>query len=417
LFAGLKTVQGTGREVERMLFFQELLQDSYDQRLTLICQAMRHLPEDELGYDHETIVDRVVEEHKFPMVPVVLEDQVSRNDAKFEVGAKHTVVDVHIPFEGDGSMFKFYDSESPIVQFGFRQREQELITQFDVRPTEVDQLPEQIKERITFLNRYLSLLRPPVARFNKHFRNPALRELLARRDEVHKTNTATEKLRSLPIRIHKRADGIEKLIVPVQRKTVPVPEKPRPNREPQYEVQMATYESILETISLMAQMIERSPGAFTKMEEEDLRTILLVTLNSQYEWQATGETFNGYGKTDILISVEKRNAFIGECLVWKGEEYLLEKMDAQLFQYAMWRDSKTALIVFSRLKNFSQVVAKMKNTVSTHRQCVRLLKEGETDAMYLFHRHDDPDRQFHVTCMAFDVPEKKAPAGQTTERE
>lgn len=92
-------------------------------------------------------------------------------------------------------------------------------------------------------------------------------------------------------------------------------------------------------------------------------------------------------------------------------------MDDQLFQYTVWRDTKTAMIVFSRRKKFTDVVAKTKNTVANHPQCVQPLKDGKTDAMYLFRRHDDPKRQFHVSCMAFDVPNDKALAGQTTERE
>jgi hypothetical protein len=38
-----------------------------------------------------------------------------------------------------------------------------------------------------------------------------------------------------------------------------------------------------------------------------------VTLNSHYEGAATGETFNGTGKTDILVRHGLDNAFIGQC--------------------------------------------------------------------------------------------------------
>jgi hypothetical protein len=39
----------------------------------------------------------------------------------------------------------------------------------------------------------------------------------------------------------------------------------------------------------------------------------LVQLNGQYEGQATGETFNFQGKTDILIRVDGQNIFVAEC--------------------------------------------------------------------------------------------------------
>jgi hypothetical protein len=54
----------------------------------------------------------------------------------------------------------------------------------------------------------------------------------------------------------------------------------------------------------MVRVMEQSPHAFATMHEEDLRTYFLVQLNAQYEGQATGETFNFQGKTDILIHTE-----------------------------------------------------------------------------------------------------------------
>jgi len=81
---------------------------------------------------------------------------------------------------------------------------------------------------------------------------------------------------------------------------------------------MEEYENILEIIRNMVQVMERSPKAFEKMGEEDLRTHFLVQLNSQYEGGATGETFNFQGKTDILIRSNGGNVFISECKFWGG---------------------------------------------------------------------------------------------------
>ena len=50
----------------------------------------------------------------------------------------------------------------------------------------------------------------------------------------------------------------------------------------------------------MVAVMEWSPRAFVGMGEEDLRQHFLVQLNGAYEGQATGETFNFEGKTDIL---------------------------------------------------------------------------------------------------------------------
>ena len=252
-----------------------------------------------------------------------------------------------------------------------------------------------------------------VPRYNDHLRQCATNFIERRREEVRKKNSATDRLKRLPIRIRRRTDGSDNQIVPVKRRPAPVPKKPSssPATEGEYVLTLPDYESILKTIRSMVLIMERSPDVFAMMGEESLRTVLLVNLNGLYEGQATGETFNGYGKSDILIRVENKNIFIAECLVWDGEKALLAKMNDQLFQYAMWRDTKVALIVFSRRDNFSNVVATMKKTVATHPQCLGLVDESETEGTYRFHRHDDADRHFYLTCMAFTVPKRKSDAG------
>src|SRR5207302_8442880 len=105
----------------------------------------------------------------------------------------------------------------------------------------------------------------------------------------------------------------------------------------------------------MASVMERSPSAFASMDEEALRSHFLVQLNGHYEGQATGETFNYEGKTDILIRVNGKNIFIGECKYWDGPKKLLETLD-QLASQTTWKDTKVAIIVFNRRKDFSAVL-------------------------------------------------------------
>lgn len=85
----------------------------------------------------------------------------------------------------------------------------------------------------------------------------------------------------------------------------------------------------------MVAVMERSPKAFSGMSEEDLRQHFLVQLNGHYEGQATGETFNFDGKTDILVRVDRKNIFIAECKFWRGPESFSQALD-QLLGYATW---------------------------------------------------------------------------------
>jgi hypothetical protein len=175
--------------------------------------------------------------------------------------------------------------------------------------------------------------------------------------------------------------------------------------KPEPELSLADYDQILGVIRSMVHVFERSPSVFSKMEEEHLRTVLLVALNGLFKGEASAETFNGDGKTDILIRSEDKNIFIAECLIWDGPEHFRKKLTDQLFTYATWRDSKLAAIVFNRRKDFAGVVGKMRGVVSALPNRVSDMPFAmDTAYRTKMRREDDPAREFVLTCMAFEVP-------------
>ena len=131
---------------------------------------------------------------------------------------------------------------------------------------------------------------------------------------------------------------------------------------------LADYDEILEVIRSMVAVFERSPSVFKTMEEEHLRTILLVALNGLFKGNATGETFNGAGKTDILIQGERRKRLHHGMLDLVGSDHFRKKLTDQLFRYSTWHDSKLAAVVFNRNKDFTSVVRKMKEVVAGFEQ-------------------------------------------------
>jgi len=162
----------------------------------------------------------------------------------------------------------------------------------------------------------------------------------------------------------------------------------------------------------MVTVMERSPVAFGSMREEDLRQHFLVQLNGQYEGQATGETFNFEGKTDILIRVGGKNIFIAECKFWEGPKGFTEAID-QLLGYATWHDTKTALLVFNRGRALSTVLKKIPELVRTRSDFIReVALEGETRFRYLLRHRDDPARELTLTVMVFEVPAPTAVTDQ-----
>ena len=91
-------------------------------------------------------------------------------------------------------------------------------------------------------------------------------------------------------------------------------------------------------------------------------------------------------------------------MFWHGPESLKKKID-QLLGYTSWRDSKTALLVFNRDRNFSAVLAKIPEVVEAHPNFKRrLFYTSETGFRFIFHNRDDKNRELTLTVLAFEVP-------------
>jgi hypothetical protein len=167
---------------------------------------------------------------------------------------------------------------------------------------------------------------------------------------------------------------------------------------------MQVFEEILGIVKGMAHVMERSPSAFKNMGEEDLRQHFLVQLNGQFEGDASGETFNYDGKTDILIRRDDRNVFIAECKFWAGPKTIAETID-QILGYLSWRDTKAAIVLFVRNKKFSDVLARIVPVVEAHANHKTTLPVSEeTDFRFVFGQREDPNREIQLAVLLFPVP-------------
>lgn len=180
--------------------------------------------------------------------------------------------------------------------------------------------------------------------------------------------------------------------------------------EPEPVLEVVEYEHILTIIRDMVLVIERSPRAFATMHEPGIRDHILVQLNGHYQGQATGETFNCGGKTDILIRADGRNIFIAECKFWKGPKSLTNTLD-QLLAYATWRDSKLAIVLLNRGKNFTSVVQQIPAILLAHSAVVRQVEFAmESSSRYVLRHPKDPDRELLLSLLCFDVPNRSTEA-------
>jgi len=210
----------------------------------------------------------------------------------------------------------------------------------------------------------------------------------------------------LNIPIKKREDISYTYSIPLQSKTIKVkfPQVKAERFKPEPTLVIEIYEDILSIIQNMAIVMERSPKAFSRMSEENLRDHFLVHLNGQYEGQGMGEVFNYQGKTDILVRWENKNVFIAECKFWKGRKKFLGTID-QLLRYVTWRDTKTAILIFNRSGRLSEVLEEISKNIKSHPCYKKEIKViNETAFRYALHLPDDLNREIILTVLVFNIP-------------
>jgi len=356
-------------------------------------------------------------------VPILLEDKISADQQETQIDVSQdrlrairdrsrpfyipgTAIEITIPFEGDAEAFNFqpnpYTLNPPLAEISGNSLTI-MIQGVDLKP---DQVRAQIDRTISDIKGYLNNLRNNAGGLNSQL-NQLARSAIERRRQ--KLLSDQNLVASLGFPLKERSDSPKTYVSPTVRRKIRATLPPASTEpfEPEPALSNDDYEHILSVIQNMAQVMERSPSAFATIDEESLRSHFLVQLNGHYEGQATGETFNYEGKTDILIRVNGKNIFIAECKYWSGPKKLIETID-QLLGYSSWRDIKVAVIIFNRNRNFSKVLDAIPQTVETH-QCYKrsLGKISETNFRYVFSNRDDPNREMILSVLAFDVPENE----------
>jgi len=314
-----------------------------------------------------------------------------------------TQVTLEVPFEGDAGFFRVrpttFTTAPPIAEV----RACSLLLSTSGTELKPDQVRSEFDRTLNEIKKYLEWLVRDVNQFNDQLPTQAQQSIERRREKLLADRNLVASI-GFPLR--KRDDEISTYSAPkVRRKILPkLPSAATAPFQPEPALSKENYEHILNVLWHMVLVMERSPRAFRNMNEETIRDHFLVQLNGQYEGNATGETFNGAGKTDILIRINGRNIFIAECKFWHGPRKLLEAID-QLLTYASWRDTKTAILLFNRNKEFSKVLEVIPKIIADHRSYKRRHECAlESGFMFTFGQPDDPNRELQLTALAFDVP-------------
>ena len=318
---------------------------------------------------------------------------------------KRNVIKYHLPFTGDPQLLKVKPipfSSGPRITVEGDSICFEIIN-FNMKPEKIKQRSYQIINGLESLNQRLT---NSLNDFNGAIEAIASQAFDARKQQLLKKN---DLMSALGVPIRKSSDTPETFSIPAKRtKVIPTKRKPEVTEKgftPEPTLDKAIYRQILVIIHDIGKEFERLPSTYSGKQEEDIRDHILLFLEPNFEGSATGETFNKAGKTDILLRHEGSNVFIAELKFWRGKKGYLETI-SQLLGYLTWRDSKSAVVVFVKNKNFSSVLDVVKEATLEHENCLGFVSEQEEGWYhYRFHINDDKNREVRMSVMLFHIPE------------
>jgi len=316
---------------------------------------------------------------------------------------KGTRIVIHVPFEGEAELFEWQPNSYTLNPPRARIAGSELLLVYEVRSGDAENLEQRWRRDVSSIDQYLQTVRAQVEQCLQEFPGVISSAISSRKARLRASMGVVGSL-GLPVR--RSGDQVVSVSLPKRPRPspAPFPEVASGLYRPEPAIDLVEYDHILQIISSLTVAIERSPSAFAHMGEEQLRDHILIQLNGHYEGRATGETFNGSGKTDILVRVEDKNVFIGECKFWRGQKALLDTIN-QLFGYSCWSDTKTAVVIFNRNREHTKVLQTIREQTSQHPRFKRELEhKAENHFRYLFEHPEDSDRRIYVAVLAINLP-------------
>lgn len=325
---------------------------SENQDVLVAALLTKHMPE-EIAVDWDGATRTPVSE-----VTTQVHDQFER-DRVFTVPASRVVVS--FPVSGTSEMLDHQASTFSLSGKYGNIKNGSVVVEIIERTLDahavrrqVDRVKQDIDKRIGWANTDVAQFRATAER--------DLRTSLDARKQRILNDRAVEDALGIPV----RTSSTPRPPVPARRTHVSLQTRTAQSGfVPEPVLEEAIYQDVLQAVRAWGTSLERTPGTAAKLDEEELRDLLLGNLNTYWQGAAGGELFNGSGKTDILIRHGGRNAFIAECKIWHGPKGVSDALD-QLLGYLVWRDSKAALVMFIRTKDPAGTIEKLQAAVEAH---------------------------------------------------
>jgi hypothetical protein len=384
-------------------------------------QLMTWTPDELLSWSDEDVV-AVLKSVALVECPVLNRSAAYMLDTKEEVHKFRvfddlvdrvvTIFTLMVPFTGDEQVFHLKASTYTLCPPEFKTGSDRLwltyVTDGIRQPTE-EEIRKDFDSQLDEIERHLEFARNDIRPFQFQIEQQLPGLVAQRRAKLLKDRQLNANI-GFPVR---RRNDADTYAVPIRRAAIPVRSTPAAGRGSQFEPEPAIadgdYEAALKVLLNMRNALERNPSTAQKMNEEEIRNLLLVGLNAQFEGDAAGEVFNCTGKTDILIRAGDRNVFIGECKIYKGPKTITAALD-QLLGYLTWRDTKAALLLFIRDGDVTSIIDKAVAMLEEHPNFKRagaIRTEDRVDVVV--HANGDPAREIRLALLPFLVGAAKNP--------
>lgn len=311
------------------------------------------------------------------------------------------VVTYHIPFAGEADLLKMRPSTHIMWSTDVKATASSIT--FDIinwrdDPAEItreaDNLIANIRTQSDHVTRELE-------QFNATL-PAAAQAATQKRKQQHLQQSSL--LESLGVPVKKSERTPDTFAVPsAKRKVIVKPSAPDTAYAPEPTLDASLYKAILRLCRDTGIEMERHPRIYADKNEETLRDHFIMVLSPHFD-SVTGETFNRSGKTDILVRHESANAFVAECKFWSGAKAFQKTID-QALGYLTWRDSKAAIIMFVRNKEFGSVLDQIGPAAETHPCYVAIAAScGEGWFNLKFHLLNDSTRGVSLAVLCFHLP-------------
>jgi hypothetical protein len=313
------------------------------------------------------------------------------------------IIRYHLPFSGDAELLRCIPNPRAMNSHPVSVEHGELSFEIVDFYSDPDQIKLDAESTVNLIRQQAGYLEKNIAGHNGQLRQQAEMLFDARKAEIMKQNQVVA---ALGVPVKKAANLPQTFAVPatVRKPIVPKPQASTEKYAPEPALDHAIYNDILQTIFDTGRVFERLPSTYAGKDEETLRDHLILNLEPRFQIGTTGETFNKFGKTDILMRHEGKNVFVAECKFWRGEKIHYKAID-QILSYLTWRDSKTALVYFVDTK---EMVAPLKAIeASTPKHPCFVATKGKRDESwfcYEFHLPGDHSRPVQLAILCFHLP-------------